>query len=66
MKAVGSVEELLVFPSITAYVALNFTGSTSFTSRSGVRNEIFAYIPAMAWMFGIGCVMMVVLSVIKA
>ena len=66
LKVAWCVEELLVFPSITAYVALNFTGSTTFTSRSGVRNEIFAYIPAMAWMFGIGCVMMFVLSVIKA
>ena len=44
----------LLIPPITAYLALNFTGSTTFTSRTGVRNEMFAYIPTMAWMFGAG------------
>jgi hypothetical protein len=53
---------LLVFPPITAYLALNFTGSTSFTSRTGVRNEIFAYIPALVWTFGIGIVLNLVIS----
>ena len=47
---------LLAMPAVTAFVALNFTGSTTFTSRSGVRREIFAYVPAMAWTFGIGIV----------
>jgi len=45
---------LLAMPAVTAFVALNFTGSSTFTSRSGVRREIFTYIPAMAWTFGIG------------
>jgi CO dehydrogenase/acetyl-CoA synthase delta subunit len=45
---------VLLIPSITAYLALNFTGSTTFTSRSGVQREMFAYIPTMAWMFGAG------------
>ena len=54
---------LLAFPPITAFLALNFTGSTSFTSKTGVRREIFAYIPVMAWMFGIGIVAMLALYV---
>lgn len=41
-------------PAVTAFLALNFTGATTFTSRSGVRREMFAYIPAMAWLFGSG------------
>ncbi|MCL7453525.1 MAG: mercury methylation corrinoid protein HgcA [Anaerolineae bacterium] len=45
---------LLPLPPVTAFLALNFTGSTTFTSRSGVRREIFRYIPIMAWTFGIG------------
>ena len=49
---------LLAFPTVTAFLALNFTGSTPFTSRTGVQREIFAYIPIMAWMFGIGIVAM--------
>jgi len=52
---------LLALPAVTAYLALNFTGSTPFTSRTGVRREIFAYIPVMAWMAGIGGAALVVL-----
>ncbi len=52
----AAVGQLLVFPPITAYLALNFTGSTTFTSRTGVRSEIFAYIPMMAWSLGLGLV----------
>jgi hypothetical protein len=50
----------LAMPAITAFITLNFTGSTTFTSRSGVRREIFAYIPVMAWTFGIGILLFVV------
>ena len=56
---------LLAMPPVTAYLALNFTGSTTFTSRTGVRREIFTYIPLMATMFGIGVVFAVVLGVIR-
>jgi hypothetical protein len=41
---------LLLIPAVTAYLALNFTGSTTFTSRTGVKKEIFRYVPAMAAM----------------
>jgi hypothetical protein len=49
-----TLEFLLAMPAVTAFIALNFTGSTTFTSRSGVKREMFATIPAMAWTFGIG------------
>ena len=52
---------LLALPPVTAYLALNFTGSTTFTSRSGVQREIFTYVPIMAWMLGAGVVSMIVL-----
>jgi len=39
-----AIASLLIFPPITAYIALNFTGCTTFTSRTGVRTEIFSYI----------------------
>jgi len=55
---------LLALPPVTAFLALNFTGSTTFTSRSGVRREIFTYVPVMAWMFGIGVILIIVLSLI--
>jgi hypothetical protein len=53
-QAGQALEFLLAIPATTAFLALNFTGSTTFTSRSGVRREMYVYIPAMAWTFGIG------------
>lgn len=41
----------LFMMSATAYLSLNFTGSTTFTSQTGVKREIFAYAPFMFWMF---------------
>ena len=64
LRAGGALTYLLALPPVTAYLALNFTGSTTFTSRSGVRREIFTYVPIMAWMFGIGIVLTIVLSLI--
>jgi hypothetical protein len=60
-----ALEFLLAMPAVTAFVALNFTGSSTFTSRSGVRREIFAYIPAMAWTFGTGILLAVVFIFIR-
>jgi hypothetical protein len=57
----GALVYLLALPPVTAYLALNFTGSTTLTSRSGVKAEIFAYIPWMAGLFGAGVVLFFVL-----
>ena len=54
---------LLAMPPVTAYLALNFTGSSTFTSRTGVRREIFSYIPIMAATFGAGIFLTLVLGV---
>jgi len=51
---------LLAMPAVTAFIALNFTGTSTFTSRSGVRREMYAYIPAMAWTFGFGILLGIV------
>jgi len=64
MRAGMALGYLLAMPPVTAFLALNFTGSTTYTSRSGVRHEIFAYIPVMAWTFGIGLVLTIVLVLI--
>jgi hypothetical protein len=53
---------LLIIPAVTAYLALNFTGSTTFTSRTGVRKEIFRYVPVMALMAGSGVLMGILLG----
>jgi hypothetical protein len=65
MQAGQALQFLLAMPAVTAFLALNFTGSTTFTSRSGVRREIFAYIPAMAWMFGIGSLLAILFVFIR-
>lgn len=65
LRTAWALVYLLLVPSITAFLTLNFTGSTTFTSRSGVKREIFAYIPPMAWMFGIGLVLNVSLLFVK-
>jgi hypothetical protein len=65
LRSAWALVYLLFMPSITAYLTLNFTGSTTFTSRSGVRREIFAYIPTMAWMFGIGVVLNIALMFVR-
>jgi len=46
----------LILPAITAYLALNFTGCTPYTSRTGVRREIFRYIPLMVVLGVIGVI----------
>jgi hypothetical protein len=54
---------LLVIPAVTAYLALNFTGCTTFTSRTGVKKEIFRYAPVMAVMAGLGTVAGIILGI---
>jgi hypothetical protein len=38
---------LTIVPAITAYLGLNFTGSTTFTSLSGVKKELRIAVPAI-------------------
>lgn len=54
LRASKAMPYLLIMPPLVAYLALLFTGSTTFTSRSGVKKEIFTYIPRLAWMLGAG------------
>ena len=56
---------MLLMPPVTAYLALNFTGSTPFTSRSGVKREIFRYIPIMLVSLVAGTILFIALTVIR-
>jgi len=64
LKVGGVLPYLLTMPSVTAFIALNFTGATTFTSKTGVKREIYTYFPFMAWMFVIGIVLAIMLSLI--
>jgi hypothetical protein len=50
---------LLLWPPVTAYVALNFTGASTFTSRSGVKGEMRRYIRPMAISFVPGLILVI-------
>ncbi len=65
MRALEALAPLLVLPPVVAFLALNFTGSTTFTSRSGVQREIFKYVRGMAWMFILGLVLLLGLPLIR-
>lgn len=41
---------LMGLMAVVSYLALNFTGSTPYASRTGVKKEIFTFIPSMAAM----------------
>ncbi len=61
-KLLASIPLLLLFPPITAYITMNFTGSSTFTSVSGVKREIFSYIRPMVVVAGIGLLLGLILA----
>jgi len=64
MKTAYGLTYMLIIPSIVSYLALNFTGSTPFTSKSGVKTEIFKYIPYLAGIFIIGVIIDIILFIV--
>ncbi len=56
---------VLAMAPVTAYIALNFTGSSTYTSKTGVRTEMFTYVPVMAILLGAGVVLAVALTVYR-
>ena len=62
-NTLAAATALLLIPAVTAYIALNFTGCTTFTSRTGVKKEIFRYVPVMAVMAGLGITAGIILGV---
>ena len=62
-NSLSAATALLLIPAVTAYIALNFTGCTTYTSRTGVKKEIFRYVPIMAVMAGLGIVAVIILGV---
>ena len=65
LRAGWTLAYLLGLPPVTAYLALNFTGATPLTSKTGVRREIFAYVPVMAGTSGAGVVLTVALALFR-
>ncbi len=63
-KMGSALANVLIFVPVTAFLALGFTGSTTFTSKSAVKREIYKYFPVMAWMFGGGVILTIVMTLI--
>lgn len=61
--AIAIAVPLLLIPAVVAYMALNFTGCTPYTSRTGVKKEIFRYVPVMALLVITGTAFLIVLGV---
>lgn len=56
LRVVAGLAYVFLMAPLTAYLALNFTGASTFTSRTGAKKEIFRYIPAMITLAVIGIV----------
>ncbi|HHV64847.1 MAG TPA: acetyl-CoA synthase subunit gamma [Peptococcaceae bacterium] len=61
LQALGYV---LVFPAVSAFLAMNFTGSSTYTSLSGVLKEMRIAVPAIIISIVIGCLLILVNSFI--
>jgi len=59
-SSVATAATFLSLPAISAFYALNFTGCTNFTSRSGVKKEMRIGIPLMGGALIAGLLMLVV------
>jgi hypothetical protein len=57
---------ILGLPQVVSFLALNFTGSTTFTSKTGVKREIRAYFPPMVWLLGVSLLLLIALAVAGA
>jgi len=56
---------LLILPSVSAFLAMNFTGCSTFTSASGVLKEMRIAVPAIIISIFMGIVLILVNSFIK-
>ncbi len=65
LKILWSLSHFLIWPALVGYLGLNFTGSTPFASRSGVRREIYRYVRIMAIAFVLGVILNLVTGFLK-
>jgi len=51
---------ILILPSVSAYLAMNFTGASTYTSPSGVLKEMKIALPFMIGASGLGAVLLLI------
>jgi acetyl-CoA decarbonylase/synthase complex subunit gamma len=59
------VSWFLIITAISSFLAMNFTGSSTFTSLSGVRKEMKIFVPLQIGFASIGLVLQVVGKIIQ-
>jgi hypothetical protein len=64
LSLVRGVGYLLVLPSVSAFYAMNFTGSSTYTSLSGVLKEMRKAVPAITLSISLGAVLILLNSFI--
>lgn len=57
-----TIAYLLILPSVASYYAMNFTGSSTYTSFSGVIKEMKVAVPAIIISIGTGVVLLLINS----
>lgn len=57
---IGLVGYILTFPAISSYYAMNFTGSSTFTSFSGVQKEMRIAIPGLFFSISMGGLLLLI------
>ena len=55
---VKSLGQLLLFPALSSFLAMNFTGASTYTSPSGVKKEMQKALPFIATAATIGTILM--------
>lgn len=53
----------LILPAISSFMAMNFTGASTFTSLSGVKKEMRVMVPVQVSFIGIGIILLVISNV---
>ncbi|MCX6112868.1 MAG: mercury methylation corrinoid protein HgcA [Proteobacteria bacterium] len=51
---------ILLFPALSAFISLNFTGASTYTSVSGVRKEMRRYIPFIIGFLTVGFILITI------
>jgi hypothetical protein len=65
VTALSAPALILLGTALSSFLAMNFTGSSPFTSPSGVEKEMRRYIPVQATAALAGCVLWVVSAFIR-
>ncbi|MBN2257966.1 MAG: hypothetical protein JW704_09095 [Anaerolineaceae bacterium] len=64
ISIITAIVLLIFLPPVTAFISLNFTGSTAFNKHSKIKEELVTYIPIHMILFGAGILMMLAIRII--